>query len=531
MANLTINQLLTPYNYNSSTTSRIQYIVIHYCGALGDAKANCQYYASGYIAASAHYFVGYNGDIWQSVRDKDIAWSVGASSYVHKYCRNSNSLNIEMCVRKKSTSTMNATDKDWYYEDATVKTTIELTKYLMKKYNIPADHVIRHYDVTGKICPNPYVYNNTKYTWSDFKKAIQGKSDTTASTPQPTFNKTGDATCTGQDVRLREVANGPIIEYLDKDQALEVDGKVDGSWTHVRVPKTGSVGYVSSQYVKVKSVDTGTPKPAGTASVTYRVGTAWKNGKCENQHNAFGKLDNAKADADEAMKQLKKTYYVFDESGKVQYTAEYKSSTQVADDKPYRVGTSWKNGKCENQHNSFDILDNAKKDADNAMREFNKTYYVFDKNGQVEYTAKYEAASTTNFSSLVRDAQIHINNFSGSGLKLTGVLDEDTKKGLIRSLKIALNADFRAGLIVNGTAGTKVKTAIGSHYVTANNQKSYLATFVQIALMAHGYEHDGVVCPGPISIAQMNCITKYQKDHGLKADGMAGKDTIWSMSS
>ncbi|GEM_PF-7128177 len=33
------------------------------------------------------------------------------------------------------------------------------------KYNVPANHVIRHYDVTGKICPNPFVYNHTQHTW------------------------------------------------------------------------------------------------------------------------------------------------------------------------------------------------------------------------------------------------------------------------------------------------------------------------------------------------------------------------------
>ena len=66
------------------------------------------------------------------------------------------------------------TSRDWYFEDATVQTAIELTKDLMAKYNVPADHVIRHYDVTGKICPNPYVYNHTQYTWEDFKAALMG---------------------------------------------------------------------------------------------------------------------------------------------------------------------------------------------------------------------------------------------------------------------------------------------------------------------------------------------------------------------
>ena len=125
--------------------------------------------------ASAHYFVGFAGEIWQCVEDKDIAWHCGASSYRHPECRNANSIGIEMCVRKKSTETMNATDKDWYFEKATVQSAVELTKYLMKKYNVPAERVIRHYDVTGKICPNPYVYNTGTYTWDAFKKAISGQ--------------------------------------------------------------------------------------------------------------------------------------------------------------------------------------------------------------------------------------------------------------------------------------------------------------------------------------------------------------------
>lgn len=472
---LKITSLYTPYNYTSGNINRIKYIVIHYVGALGGAKENCQYYASTYVGASAHYYVGFNGEIYQSVRDKDVAWSVGASSYVHKECRNSNSLNIEMCVRKKSTKTMNATDKDWYFEEATVKSAIALTQYLMKKYNIAADHVIRHYDVTGKICPNPYVYNNTKYTWQAFKSAIGGQADVQVTQPTVTFNKTGEATCTGQDVRVREVANGPIIEYLDKGQALEIDGTTNGNWTHVRVPATGSVGWVSSDYVQIKVVNPApAPSQPTTTEVTYRVGTGWKNGKCENQHNAFSKLENAKNDANDAMNEFKKTYNVYDDNGKVVYTATYTAPSQPAQTQP-----------------------------------------------------KPEQSGT--FSSLVRDSQIHINNFSGSGLELTGILDSATKKGLIKSLKVALNHDHACSLVINGKKGDALKKALGNYYVTADGQRSYLATFVQIALMAHGYEHDGVACPGIISGAQMTCIKKYQKDHNLTADGMAGKNTLWSM--
>lgn len=45
----------------------------------------------------------------------------------------------------------------------------------MDEYGIAADHVIRHYDVTGKICPNPYVKNNglrTSWTWDEFKSRL-----------------------------------------------------------------------------------------------------------------------------------------------------------------------------------------------------------------------------------------------------------------------------------------------------------------------------------------------------------------------
>ena len=170
-----INKLLTPYNFtDKNSTARVKYIVIHYVGALGGAKANCQYYAGRYIGASAHLFVGFDGEIWQSVEIEDIAWHCGASSYKHAECRNSNSIGIEMCVRKRNTDSMGATDKDWYFEDATVEAAAELTRYLMEKYNVPASHVIRHYDVTGKICPNPYVYNATAHTWEKFKQMISG---------------------------------------------------------------------------------------------------------------------------------------------------------------------------------------------------------------------------------------------------------------------------------------------------------------------------------------------------------------------
>ena len=175
----TVNKLLTPYNHTNGDVPRIKYIVIHYVGALGGAKANCQWYAGGNRSASAHYYVDFDGSIWQSVEDKNIAWHCGAKKYVHPECRNANSIGIELCVRNHGS--LADTSRDWYFEDKTVMAAIELTKVLMEKYHIAPDHVIRHYDVTGKICPNPFVYNSGKYTWEYFKKAISS----------PTVKKSG----------------------------------------------------------------------------------------------------------------------------------------------------------------------------------------------------------------------------------------------------------------------------------------------------------------------------------------------------
>lgn len=142
-----INQHLTPYNRTVSSRTKPKYLVIHYVGATGGALANCKYYASKKLGASAHYFVGHAGEIWQSVLDKDIAWHCGAKSYKHAEARNSNSIGIEMCCRSNP----------WRFEDETINATVELVKYLMAKYNISIDRVIRHYDVTGKNCPAPFV--------------------------------------------------------------------------------------------------------------------------------------------------------------------------------------------------------------------------------------------------------------------------------------------------------------------------------------------------------------------------------------
>ena len=158
---MVINKYLTKVNYNSLKGKVNKYIVIHYTANNGDtAKGNCKYFYSTDRGSSAHYFVDENG-VWQCVEDKNVAWHCGAQSYKHPYCRNNNSIGIELCSRK---------DGNYYFKDKTVDNAVELVKMLMAKYNVPVENVIRHYDVTGKICPEPFVRDITK--WQNFKERL-----------------------------------------------------------------------------------------------------------------------------------------------------------------------------------------------------------------------------------------------------------------------------------------------------------------------------------------------------------------------
>ena len=52
----------------------------------------------------------------------------------------------------------------------TVDHTVELVRWLMDKYGIDVDHVVRHYDVTGKDCPEPWVRDES--LWRKFKARL-----------------------------------------------------------------------------------------------------------------------------------------------------------------------------------------------------------------------------------------------------------------------------------------------------------------------------------------------------------------------
>lgn len=163
-----INKNITNINRTIMNNRKIEYIVIHYVGAVSTAEANTKYFKSVNRQASAHYFVDDNS-IWQCVEDKDAAWHCGGKLQglkghaYYKKCLNSNSIGIEMCCYKNINGKLDISEK-------TINNTISLVKDLMNEYNISIDKVIRHFDVTGKNCPAPFVSNESR--WNEFKKSL-----------------------------------------------------------------------------------------------------------------------------------------------------------------------------------------------------------------------------------------------------------------------------------------------------------------------------------------------------------------------
>lgn len=132
------------------------YIVVHFTSNLGDtAQNNAAYFAREAVGASAHFFVD-EGTVWNSVPLDRIAWHCGAKSYKHRACRNTNSIGVEIC--------MNA--KNGRIRQGSIDRAAVLVRELMDRYRITADHILRHYDVTGKDCPAPMVAQPKM--WADF---------------------------------------------------------------------------------------------------------------------------------------------------------------------------------------------------------------------------------------------------------------------------------------------------------------------------------------------------------------------------
>lgn len=146
----------------------------------------------------------------------------------------------------------------------------------------------------------------------------------------------------------------------------------------------------------------------------------------------------------------------------------------------------------------------------------------------VKYDVAESASSNVSGNAIVRNGQIHANNFSGADIKEDGIRGTATKKAGIMVLQVALNHDYEAGLAVDGAYGSKTDAALGNHYVKYG-ETQYLVTAVEILLMLKGYNPGGVECPGQYGSGLKAAVGQYQKDNGLTVDYICGPATFKSL--
>ena len=160
----------------------IDRIVVHFTATLASARNNATYFSRNEgQGASAHYFVDdITPEIYQSVAEGDTAWHAG------DWQMNCRAIGIEVVSAGEDFSATEVEKLGW------------LVRKLMAKYGIGASGVIRHYDVTGKLCPAPYVAASK---WAALKAAITGgaaSGGTTSAAPGGTVSELAQRVIAGE---------------------------------------------------------------------------------------------------------------------------------------------------------------------------------------------------------------------------------------------------------------------------------------------------------------------------------------------
>lgn len=150
---LTINE----YSRPGIALEEVNGIVIHYTANPGtSAQANRDYFEglkdSHETKASAHFIVGLEGEIVQCIPTAEIAYASND--------RNSDTLSIECCYE----------NEDGSFNQATYESVVHLTAWLCARFGLTSEDVIRHYDITGKLCPIYYVENPD--AWEQFLQDV-----------------------------------------------------------------------------------------------------------------------------------------------------------------------------------------------------------------------------------------------------------------------------------------------------------------------------------------------------------------------
>ena len=310
-----------------------EWIVIHYFGALGSALQTAGWFCnptnnvgSADFCVDDDYIVQVNPDIL-----KYNTWHCGGGLQggihheYHRICTNANSIGIEMRPYNDRGSVNAAQNAGWYFHEATVANTVDLVKYLMAKFNIAADHVIMHANVTGKYCPAPFL--DRPEEWENFKKRIQGGSAVTPSAPVYKAVDVPDykiKTNTGKDdlnIRKLPTTNSSIVGALKNGTEKVITHKSeDGVWGLLQDIE----GWIYLDYTEVVEEKVVTPAPVTPAPVQqiYRIRKTADDAKT--QKGAYRNLETAKDQCDKFP-----GYSVFDADFNVVYPTSFKIRVEV----------------------------------------------------------------------------------------------------------------------------------------------------------------------------------------------------------
>lgn len=149
--------------------NKIAWIIVHYTGDYGSqgcAKKTADAMQTWKRTVSTHYLVG-DDAIYQTVKDKHVAWHCPYDKDNKCAACNSNALGVDLVEHKRNTRTHSVKDRDWYFTDKVIQDGAQLVAWLADKYNIPQSHIVRHFDVTEKWCPRPFVGKDTNEITGD----------------------------------------------------------------------------------------------------------------------------------------------------------------------------------------------------------------------------------------------------------------------------------------------------------------------------------------------------------------------------
>ena len=235
-----VNKQLIDINYSQGVTINPKYIVIHDTDnrqAGANAMANRNYFANHPNAkASAHYIID-EGNIIQALEDTWKGWHVGDGN--NPNINNSTTIAIELCVNKEN---------DF---DKTLENGIELTKYLMNKYNIPAENVVMHRDASGKTCSRMMIEDRPSL-WPYFKERISGGDGSLEDDGLKPKMQGKVTNASVLNVRERPSTSLRIVHKLNRNQVVGIYEELNG-WYKIDyidgVKK--KYGYVSKDYISI----------------------------------------------------------------------------------------------------------------------------------------------------------------------------------------------------------------------------------------------------------------------------------------